>query len=170
MTTISVRPLATEDWMLYRAIRLAALADAPEAFGSTLGREQAFTADTWRGRLTKRNQFVAEDAGEACGLVGVIPAEPDVAELVSMWVHPAARGRGAGDLLVLEALRWANDQNLPQVRLWVADGNDSAERLYARHGFQRTGQVQPVREGEDKLEFAMARSEGARPMPRVASS
>ncbi|MCQ8828779.1 GNAT family N-acetyltransferase [Streptomyces malaysiensis] len=170
MTTISVRPLDTEDWALYRAVRLAALADAPEAFGSTLGREQAFTADIWRGRLTKRNQFVAEDAGEACGLIGIVPAEPGVAELVSMWVHPAARGRGAGDLLVREALRWAKDQHLPEVRLWVADGNESAERLYARHGFQRTGQIQPVREGEDELEFAMARSERPRPMPRIASS
>jgi ribosomal protein S18 acetylase RimI-like enzyme len=142
MTTISVRPLEVEDWVLYRAVRLAALADAPEAFGSTLGREQAFTEDRWRERLAKRNQFVAEDGGETCGLIGVIPVGPGIAELVSMWVRPTTRGRGVGDLLVLAALRWASDHAFPKVQLWVAEGNDHAERLYARHGFHRTGPVQ----------------------------
>jgi ribosomal protein S18 acetylase RimI-like enzyme len=154
--TMSVRPLGPEDWALYRAVRLAALAEAPTAFGSTLGREQVFTEDRWRERLAHRNQFLAEDGGEACGLIGVISAGPGLAELVSMWVHPAKRGRGAGDLLVLEALRWAREHDLPKVQLWVAESNDHAERLYARHGFSRTGLVQPVREGEDALEFAMA--------------
>ncbi|MEU7636759.1 MULTISPECIES: GNAT family N-acetyltransferase [unclassified Streptomyces] len=159
MTTISVRPLTAEDWPLYRAVRLAALAQAPEAFGSTLEHEQAFTDDRWRERLTLRNQFVAEDGAEACGLIGIVPVGPGLAELVSMWVRPDARGRGVADHLVLAVLRWADDHGFPQVRLWVAQGNDRAERLYARHGFQRTGLVEPVREGEPQLEFAMARTE-----------
>jgi ribosomal protein S18 acetylase RimI-like enzyme len=75
-----------------------------------------------------------------------------------MWVRHTTRGRGVGDLLVLAALRWATDHDFAQVQLWVAEGNDRAERLYARHGFQRTGSVQPVREGEEELEFAMVRS------------
>ncbi|MFH8365284.1 GNAT family N-acetyltransferase [Streptomyces sp. NPDC018031] len=163
MTTISVRPLAAEDWALYRTVRLAALTDTPEVFGSTLGREQAFTDDEWRRRLTRWNQFVAEDGAQVCGLIGVVPAAAaaaaaaGLAELVSMWVHPAARGRGVGDLLVRRALRFADEQGFPEVRLWVTVGNGHAERLYARHGFQRSGQVQPVREGEDLLEFAMVR-------------
>ncbi|MGW1372969.1 GNAT family N-acetyltransferase [Streptomyces sp. NPDC002446] len=164
MTTVSVRPLEPDDWALYRTVRLAALADAPEAFGSTLGREQAFPEDRWRKRLTGRNQFLAEDGGEACGLIGIIPPGPGPgpgpgpAELVSLWVRPATRGRGVADLLVREALRWAGDQGFDRVLLWVADGNDRAERLYARHGFQRTGLVQPVREGQKELEFAMVRA------------
>ncbi|MFE1771293.1 GNAT family N-acetyltransferase [Streptomyces sp. NPDC059008] len=161
MAEITVRPLEPDDWALYRAVRLAALTDAPEAFGSTLGREQALTEDDWRERLAHRSQFVAEDGGEARGLVGVVPAGPGTADLVSMWVHRAARGRGAGDLLVREALRWAGDHGRPRVRLWVTEGNAHAERLYARHGFQRTGRVQPVRAGSHEREFAMVR-----PAPR----
>ncbi|MFJ5677966.1 GNAT family N-acetyltransferase [Streptomyces sp. NPDC093097] len=167
MSAISVRPLGAEDWNLYRAVRLAALSDTPEAFGSTLGREQGFTEDTWRERLARRNQFLAEDGDKACGLIGVVQVRPGVAEIVSMWVHPAARGRGVGDLLVLQALRWARDHDCPQVGLWVTEGNDRAERLYARHGFQRTGAVQAVREGEDGQEFAMVRAGG---MDHQASS
>src|SRR3982074_1064349 len=157
MTTLSVRHLEVEDWVLYRAVRLAALADAPEAFGSTLGREQGFTEDRWRERLAKRNQFVAEDGGDTCGLIGIIPAGPGIAELVSTWVRHTTRGRGVGDLLVLAALRWATDHDFAQVQLWVAEGNDRAERLYARHGFQRTGSVQTVREGEAQMGCALVR-------------
>ena len=158
MESIAVRVLHVEEWPLYRSVRLAALADSPEAFGSTLGREQAFTTDVWQARLTRRNIFIAEDGGAACGLIGIAPRDPDTAEVVSMWVHPTARGRGVGDLLVLAALEWARNHDVPEVHLWVAEGNLHAERLYARHGFHRTGTKQPIRDGEDGLEFAMART------------
>ncbi|MFG2285545.1 GNAT family N-acetyltransferase [Streptomyces sp. NPDC048595] len=161
MTEITVRPLEPDGWALYRTVRLAALADAPGAFGSTLAREQAFAEGDWRERLTHRSQFLAEDDGGACGLIGIVPTDPGAAELVSLWVAPAARGRGAGDLLVREALRWANDRGRPRVRLWVTEGNAPAEHLYTRHGFRRTGRTQPVRPGSSDREFAMLR-----PAPR----
>jgi ribosomal protein S18 acetylase RimI-like enzyme len=164
MTSIAVRVLDVEEWPLYRSVRLAALADSPKAFLSTLSHEETFTPDIWRSRLEQRNTFVAEDDGgedgeaEVRGLVSIVPRDPDVAEIVSMWVHPAARGRGAADLLVRAALAWAHERGVPEVRLWVAEGNDRAERLYARHGFQRTGTVQPLRDREVELEFSMSRS------------
>ncbi|MFB7631920.1 GNAT family N-acetyltransferase [Streptomyces sp. NPDC056149] len=157
MGMLSVRPFEVGDWALYRAVRLAALADAPDAFGSTLEREQAFTEEKWRERLAGRDQFLAEDSGQAYGLIGIVPTGPRTADLVSMWVAPAARGRGVADLLVGEALRAADAGGIACVELWVTQGNDRAERLYARHGFHRTGRVQPVREGESRLEFAMKR-------------
>ncbi len=157
VTTTTVRLLDVEDWRLYRSLRLTALTDAPEAFGSTLDRERAFTEQVWRQRLAARNTFVAEAGGRACGLVAVIPAGPGAAELVGMWVGPDARGSGAGDLLVSAVLAWADERGLSEVRLWVAEGNHRAERLYARNGFRRTGATQAIRAGEDRREFAMAR-------------
>jgi len=148
MASIVVRVLDVEDWSLYRAVRLAALADSPEAFLSTLSHEESFTTEVWRSRLEQRNMFVAEDDGAARGLVGVLPRGPELAEIVSMWVHPAARGSGLGDLLVRTALSWAYEQGVPEVRLWAAEGNRHAERLYERHGFRRTGIVQPIPDRE----------------------
>jgi len=165
VTTGTVRLLDIEDWSLYRSLRLAALADAPAAFGSTLSRERAFTKQTWQERLAARNTFIAEVDDRACGLVAVVTTGLDAAELVGMWVSPGARGRGVSDLLVLAVLAWANERDLPEVRLWVAEGNHHAERLYARHGFQRTGAVQPVRVGEERQEFAMARTAPSRAIP-----
>jgi GNAT superfamily N-acetyltransferase len=158
MASITVRALGVEEWPLYRSVRLAALADSPAAFLSTLNHEQAFATEVWQSRLEQRNMFIAEDDGEARGLIGIVPRSPDIAEIVSMWVHPTARGRGVGDLLVRAALAWAHEHDVPEVRLWAAEGNHHAERLYARHGFQRTGTVQPIRDREDELEFSMSRS------------
>lgn len=74
--------------------------------------------------------------------------EPGVAELISMWVDPSWRGRGAGD-------------GLARLQLWVAAGNDAAERLYARHQFVRTGRVQAMHPDEPaRQEFEMVRVVG----------
>ena len=128
------------DWALYRRVRLAALADAPEAFGSTLAREEAFTDIRWRERLTGGGTFLAEGPDGPRGLVGVLPDRAaGTGHLVSMWVAPTARGTGTADRLVTFALERAAEWGLTAVHLDVAEGNEAAERLYARHGFARTG-------------------------------
>jgi GNAT superfamily N-acetyltransferase len=153
----TVRLLEVGDWPLYRSVRLAALADSPEAFWSTLAREEAFAPSVWQERLGARNTFLAETGDGPAGLAAVVPAEGEAAELVGMWVAPAARGRGVGDLLVRAALEWAAERGFAELQLWVFEGNRHAERLYARHGFARTGAAQPGRPGEDQRQFEMAR-------------
>ncbi|ARF59861.1 GNAT family N-acetyltransferase [Streptomyces gilvosporeus] len=137
MTALTVRTLDPDDWRLCRAVRIAALTDAPEAFGSTLSHEESLSEERWRLRLAGRSQFLAEEDGAPCGLVGVVPVGPRAADLISMWVRPASRGTGAADLLVRAALGWADEHGFAEVRLRVIEGNGAAERLYARHGFRR---------------------------------
>ncbi|HEU5028833.1 MAG TPA: GNAT family N-acetyltransferase [Spirillospora sp.] len=139
----TVRLLEVEDWALYRSVRLASLADSPGAFCSTLAREEAFAPGVWRDRLAARNTFLAETGDGPAGLAAVVPAEDGTAELVGMWVAPSARGRGVGDLLVRACVDRAAECGLHELRLWVFEGNHQAERLYARHGFTKTGTAQP---------------------------
>lgn len=153
--TITVRALGGTEWRLYRAVRLAALADAPWAFGSTLARETDFSDARWRERLAGGNVFLAERAGEPGGLVGVLPDGDGSGDVVSMWVAPRARGTGVADRLVARALDRAVELDIAPLRLWVTDGNTAAERLYARHGFTRTGAAGPRPQG-DAAEFEMA--------------
>jgi GNAT superfamily N-acetyltransferase len=162
LARIAIRRLTAGDWQLFREIRLSALREAPHAFGTRAADAERLGADEWRRRLTARAAFVAMQGGLAIGLAAGIAADSmEEAELVSMWVDPSRRGRGIGAQLVEAVVGWAIDGRFKRLRLWVAAGNDAAERLYARLGFVRTGEVQPMgKQGSDAIEFAMVRRLG----------
>lgn len=130
--------------------------EAPYAFGSTYEREIDLDEASWRQRIRNRATFFAEVDGVVAGTVAV--GDSDVmgaAAMIAMWVDPRFRRRGIGDLLVKHVLDFARDSGRERVLLWVTAVNTTAERLYARNGFARTGATQDVRPGE--LEYEMSR-------------
>ena len=137
------RRIGVDDWEVLRALRLSALTDAPDAFGSTHEREAAFSDSDWMNRAgaSTNATFIYEREQQPCGIVTVIQDALDSGAgwLVGMWVAPSARATGAADALVVAALQWSEGQQISAVRLHVVEGNDRAERLYLRHGFRRTG-------------------------------
>ena len=143
---------------MFRDVRLASLRDSPQAFSATLdgalGRDEA----SWREDLGARTQFVAMFGDDVTGTAGGI-TDPTGAfgELISMWVAPQWRGKGVGARLIEEVAGWAALVGFHELRLWVVEGNQFAERSYVKAGFAPTGQRQPVRPGEPALEFEMAR-------------
>lgn len=157
MSGAAVRRIRADEGPLLRAVRLRALADAPLAFGSTHAREAALDDDHWRawaadGAAGQRAVWllaVAADAsaGEPVGLAsGVIDAgDPTLAHLYSMWVAPEARRTGAATTLIEAVAAWARDRGATRLRTSVTVGNAGAERLYARAGFEDTGERRPLR-------------------------
>ena len=143
-----------------RDVRIRAMADAPHAFGSTLERERSLSDSDWRLRIERGPWWLArpEGPGSAVGLVAgmVDPDEPSARQLVGMWVDPSARGTGTAGRLVEAVLAWARDDGAEGVVLWVADGNERAERLYARMGFSRNGRRAALASDPEKGEFQMA--------------
>jgi ribosomal protein S18 acetylase RimI-like enzyme len=163
---IAVREIKTDDWELMRDVRLAALAEAPYAFGSSYAEEVAFSEEQWRGRISERavTFFAHEESADAAsagkapaGLVAVY-VEDGAAELVSMWVHPAARGLGAGKALVEAAAAWAKAHGFGTLSLWVTESNTSASRLYDQRGFKPTGERQPLPSDPALAEIRMSRT------------
>jgi RimJ/RimL family protein N-acetyltransferase len=154
--TIAIRQIDPDEWELFREVRLAALRDAPYAFGSTYERERTVDEEHWRERLANRAQFAAVLDGEIVGTAAGIDSDQTTAALISMWVAPPARGKGVGQRLVDAVLDWARQAGYGSVCLWVTDGNLAAERLYLRCGFTRTGAVQQVHPGEARVEYEMS--------------
>jgi ribosomal protein S18 acetylase RimI-like enzyme len=146
-TMVMVREAEPDEWELLRDVRLAALSEAPQAFGSSYPREAPFTEDQWRGRVRSERSvtFFAEAADEAApaGLAGVY-VKDGAAELVSMWVRPSARGLGVGQALVAAAADWAKAREHDALYLWVTEANAAARGLYERCGFTATGRRQPL--------------------------
>jgi GNAT superfamily N-acetyltransferase len=103
----------------------------------------------WREMSTsvtrgERVVLVAEDTtGRIAGTVQVIWAEaenqPHRADLAKMLVHRRARRHGIGAALLAAAERTAFSAGKTLLVLDTASGD--AERLYARHGWQRCGQI-----------------------------
>ena len=155
----SIRTCATDEWRLYRDLRLRALADSPDAFGSTLAAEAGRPDAEWARRLASSADvrvslpLVAELGGELIGLAwGRIDASaPDVAALYQMWVAPTHRGRGVGRKLLEAVIAWATAQNAAFLELGVTCGDSPARRLYERAGFKPFGEPQPLRPGSTLL-------------------
>jgi ribosomal protein S18 acetylase RimI-like enzyme len=53
-------------------------------------------------------------------------------------VDPVHRGHGLGERLLDATLAALGSRGVPRVVLWTAEGNESAQRLFARAGFRRT--------------------------------
>lgn len=160
-TNVKVTRLTSREWRVFKSVRLAALADAPSAFGTTLADAKGWTDKDWQEKLSARAQFVVDVQGIPVGTAAGIDSDedPHAAELISMWVGPASRGHGIGDLLVAAVLGWARERGHQRVQLWVSTGNHAAERLYARHGFARTGTERAMsREDARRREFSMVRT------------
>ena len=139
-------------------MRLLALADAPDAFGTTLTEESALPEDAWRQRLvggSRRTLLawhpafhpgdgVAHAMPAGIALVGPVPGDPVVVGdhgVYGLFVVPEARGTGIGEVLLAEAARIARGAGAARLVLDVGDHNTPAQGLYHRFGFRRTGRV-----------------------------
>jgi ribosomal protein S18 acetylase RimI-like enzyme len=151
--SIEVRAARPREWRRVREIRLRALADAPEAFGSSLERERAFRRAEWRDWITgwkgsENALFAGIEGDEWLGIaVGSHERDRDHAHLFAMWVEPGSRRRALGSRLVGAAVDWSARRGVGSVRLGVTETNAGARAFYERLGFTDTGERHPLREG-----------------------
>jgi ribosomal protein S18 acetylase RimI-like enzyme len=140
---LEIQRLNSTEGERWRSIRLTALHDAPDAFGTTLAEANAFPPELWSRQVGEFPTFIAVLDAIDVGVVRASPDEeqPGAAFLLSMWVAPDARGKGVGEELIDAVAGWAESDGFSRLVLDVADTNASAIALYARKGFEPTGET-----------------------------
>ncbi len=154
-----------DDWQHVRELRLRALLDTPDAFGSTHAQEAVEGEGAWRSwatgwpRAGDQALFAAVDQGVWVGIaLGVRWEEdPEDVNLYAMWVEPSSRRRGVGRALAEAVSRWARDLGISRIVLRVTEGNDAALALYRETGFVDTGVREALREGSGTTTVVMQR-------------
>ena len=157
-----VRSFREDEWPTYRRLRLQSLAESPDAFGSTLAREESMDDDHWRDRLGRgvgseaNLPLVAEMNEDAAGLAwGRLEPDPECVRLYQMWVAPPFRRFGLAAMLLETVIRWGREADRKVFELSVSSHNLPAVRLYQRAGFEPFGTLTPLRRGSEFLSQTM---------------
>lgn len=141
MSSMTLEVLDADDWRRWRAVRLAALLDAPHAFRPRHADWVDAPEQRYRERLAAvPYNVLAVLNGEDVGLAaGTTPDAACVSHLRSLWVAPAGRGQGVGEALVEAVATWARCQGAVTLALSVRTANAPAIGLYERLGFVDRG-------------------------------
>jgi len=139
VTDVEIQRLEPDEWERFREVRLRALQEAPYAFGSRYDDWVQAPESRWRDRLTSVPlNLVARRDGQLLGMASGVFEGEDAAELISMWVDPAARGSGVATALVGAVVEWAAGAGRTTY-LMVRSENARAIASYARAGFVDLG-------------------------------
>lgn len=145
---IDIHPLRPQQWQLYKAIRTAALTEAPYAFSTTLSSVQSRTDADWqeitRHFTSEPNSltYIAYEDQQPCGMAACV-CQGWQAHMYAVWVDPAHRRRGVGLALIDFARQWARSQGATTLLVGLFDENLGALALYTAAGFEDRGQTEP---------------------------
>jgi ribosomal protein S18 acetylase RimI-like enzyme len=141
-----IRPTCEEDWRALKDVRLAALLDAPQAFGVSHATASGYTESQWRERAAGPHPrfWLAFMDGGAVGMIGGGVSSRQRYNLIGMWLAPRVRGSGIAAQLVGAVKAEAVSQGYGSVYLDVAPDNSRAVRFYERQGFAFIDEWEPL--------------------------
>ena len=153
MGSLNIRALTADDVGDFRRLRLRALKEHPDAFGSSYEAESALPLEAVAGRMRRTAEspddftLGAYREGELVGMVGFYREQREKMRhkgtIWGMFVPSEEQGRGIGRALLTEAIERARlIPGLEQVGLAVVTPNRRARGLYASLGFETYG-VEP---------------------------
>jgi phosphinothricin acetyltransferase len=150
MAGVTLRPLAAADADRVLAIYQAGLDGGDASFETTAPTWAAFDA----ARLPAHRLVAADDRGTVLGWVAVSPtsARPVYAGVVehSVYVDPAARGRGVARLLLDALIASTEAAGIWTIQAGVFPENAASLALHARAGFRVVGVRERVGRHHDR--------------------
>ncbi len=144
---VVIRATGLADWRALKTTRLAALLDAPTAFGASHASAAAFTDEDWQQRAvnTAQRTFVLAYAdGQPIGIAAHVVDGQGECSLQAMWVQREYRGREIAARLVDAVKQCTVAGGYPRLVLDVSPDNARAAAFYQKQGFVFLPQWQPL--------------------------
>ncbi|WP_339548087.1 GNAT family N-acetyltransferase [Pseudomonas sp. RA_35y_Pfl2_P32] len=142
-----IRLTHTHDWKLLKHTRLAALLDAPSAFGVSYQSAAQSSDEQWQERADSTSGttfWLALEDDRALGMIGAALSDQGRYNLIGMWVDASARGSGIASQLVDAVKTRALEQSHGRVFLDVAPDNRRAANFYLKQGFVFIDEWEPL--------------------------
>jgi RimJ/RimL family protein N-acetyltransferase len=140
-----IRRLGPDDAHDYRALRIRALWEFPEAFTSSFEEDEKQPIETWEVRLGGENMIFwgAFEGDTLCGMVGLErerrAKNRHKGTVIGMYVSQEYFGTGMGKALIDALLDGARELGLELLVLTVTEGNTVATNFYEAAGFRSFG-------------------------------
>ncbi len=167
MGEVEIIELPPEEWQRYREIRLEALREEPQAFGSSFA-EMELKPDTfWQERLAdallggKSWLWFAQQGERLIGMIGAFFDEAQqAAHIVSVYVTKEERGKGVGKALMERILaEIGKNEGIHKAFLGVNQEQTAAVEMYRQFGFTVTSEVEEVQgDGKKHRGYLMEKS------------
>lgn len=140
-----IRRLAVGDLQAYRALHRFALSESPHAFVESETNDAARPDSVVEAMLARGEAWGLFHHGRLVGKL-VLEALPydrlsHTRWLHAVYLHPDARGRGAGRALLETATSHARAEGVGLIALWVSAQNIPARRMYEACGFRASGKA-----------------------------
>ena len=142
---MEIRRLVPDDAAPYRALRLRALREHPDAFTSSYEDDVRHPLQVSLTRLASPLYafWGAFQGNELYGMVGLENEQRAKSRhkgtVIGMYVAGEVVNQGVGRALLAALLGHARAAGIESLVLTVTDGNVPAQRLYERAGFRRFG-------------------------------
>ncbi|WP_029040983.1 GNAT family N-acetyltransferase [Cucumibacter marinus] len=139
----AIRRLTRADGAALRALRLKALADAPEAFAEALDDAERLSATEWQTRAESECIYGLFDGETLAGMAQIdryqSAATRHKAWLTAVYLDGSLRGQGAGRSLLAHTIEDSRKRGILQLHLGVGEYNHAVRSLYESLGFEVYG-------------------------------
>lgn len=142
-----VKQFTIDDWQIYKAIRLEALAAHESLYGNSYALESSWRDSQWQYLLSsdKNAFFGLYDGAELIGCSVVFTDRSDkhgrTALLAGSYIREAWRGRGLSRLLYAARIDWiVGSGRFDCISVGHKEGNEASRRANQSFGFDYVGQ------------------------------